>query len=456
VRGSSASVNKPYLIVTYVIVPDQPSNLTPDGGTVSDGDPVLSYEGDEDITQQQIQFSSAGTVGTITYDSGFLTTSDTRYDPAQDPGANPVLTAGQTIYWRVKTNGPSGNSPFSGWAYYTYQPLVVPVITNPPSTTDDGSPTLTWTIASQTSWKAEFWSDTKMLDSVGWDEDSVSRSWTPNRSIKVPGGSGRFVLYVRDSIVPRVASEGAPVFSRVEQPFTTVLSGAGTAVNTISVSLTNVYPVISGTRSLGIPDEIALVRDGEIVPIWVGDDPYLWAPATTFFSGTNFTIQDPTSPPRIQHTWSVRTRASGVVSALGPTVTDTLMPMGVWIVNPRNGNKVEIQGYNDVPVIEQSTSEGAIVHVPIQGDLIVQPIRRRQLRTTRSGSIEGVVLNNDEDQLLNWIEDDSSLRYRLIFGKVNFHVILGDYSPSDVFYSEVCSAEVVLVTLNWWERLADH
>jgi hypothetical protein len=132
------------------------------------------------------------------------------------------------------------------------------------------------------------------------------------------------------------------------------------------------------------------------------------------------------------------------------------MPMGVWIVNPRNGNKVEIQGYNDVPVIEQSTSEGAIVHVPIQGDLIVQPIRRRQLRTTRSGSIEGVVLNNDEDQLLNWIEDDSSLRYRLIFGKVNFHVILGDYSPSDVFYSEVCSAEVVLVTLNWWERLADH
>jgi len=259
VRGSSAEVNKPYLLVTYTLVPDAPSNLTPDGGTVSDADPILAYEGDEDITQQNIQFSSAGTVGTITYDSGWLTTSDTRYDPATDPGANPVLTAGQTIYWRVKTNGPNGNSPWSGWAVYTFRALVLPVITNPPSTTDDGSPTLQWTIAQQTSWKAEFWNDSKLLDSVAWDEDSVTRTWTPNRSIKVPGGHGKFVLFVRDQYVPRVAADAAPVVSVVEKEFDTVLSGAGSAINTIAANINNeAYAVITARVLSASPTRLPL------------------------------------------------------------------------------------------------------------------------------------------------------------------------------------------------------
>lgn len=457
VHGSSASVNQPVLIVEYTVLPEAPSNLVPDGGAVSVSTPVLAFESEEDISQLAIQFSDDGTVSGIVYDSGWLTRADGRYDPADDPGSNPSLSSGEEIWWRARTNGPGGTSPWSGWATYSYEPLENPVIVNPPSTTDDGTPTLTWTITNQTSWKAEFWSDTKLLDSTAWDEDSATRDWIPNRGIKVPGGAGRFVLKVRDDVVPRVASEGAPVIGSDEQEFTTVLSGAGTAINTLSVALDGPVPVLSGNRSLGTPDEVALVRDGEIVPLWDADgDPHRWAPAVDFFTGGNFVLPDYTAPPRSEHTWSVRTRASSVVSALGPTVTETLWVPSVWLVDPETGNRVEIQGYNDTPVIEQTTAEASILHVPIQGDLIVEPVRRRLVRTTRSGSISGVVLNDDEDQLDSWVNRGSNRRYRLIFGKVNWLVIIGDYNPSDVFYSDECSDERVLITLNWWERLADY
>lgn len=458
VRGSSAPVNKPVLEVEYVILPDAPSSLSPDGGAVSVGAPVLAYEPDEDIAEQNIQFSSDGTVPGITYDSGWLATTDGRYDPALDPGSNPTLTAGQSIYWRVRTNGSGGISPWSGWANYSYEPLPTVTITNPPATTDDGSPTLQWTVTGQASWKAEYYNDTKMLDSVPWDEDAVTRDWTPSRSVKVPNGSGRFVLKVRDDVTPRVATEGAPTVRTVEQTFTTTLTGAGTAINTIAVAFEEPVPVITGTRTLGIPDKVALVRNGEIVPLWDADgDPHLWAPAADFFSGNNFTLYDMTAPPRQEHTWEVRVKVGSTVSAAGPSATGKFLCKSVYLVRPENGNKVEIQGYNDVPVIEQSISEGSILHVPVQGDLIVEPVRRRLLRTTRSGSIEGAVLTADIGQLENWAETKgANTKYRLIFGRVNWSVIIGDYNPTDVFYDDECSDERALVMLNWWERLSDY
>jgi hypothetical protein len=109
-------------------------------------------------------------------------------------------------------------------------------------------------------------------------------------------------------------------------------------------------------------------------------------------------------------------------------------------------------------VVSQVTEEGSVLHTPVHGNLVVEQVRRRLMRTTRSGGIEGLVLNGDEDTLGKWALADSSLRYRLIFGKVNWPIIFGDYSPTDVFYTHPdpeCDDTLVLILLNWWERLAD-
>jgi len=111
-----------------------------------------------------------------------------------------------------------------------------------------------------------------------------------------------------------------------------------------------------------------------------------------------------------------------------------------------------------VPVVAQVTEEGSIIHTPVHGNLVVEQVRRRLMRTTKSGNIEGLVLNGDEDRLNSWALGDSGLKYRLIFGKVNWPIIFGDYSPTDVFYPHPdpeCDDTVVLVALNWWERLDD-
>ena len=455
-RGSSAAINKPVMVVDYYTPNSQPVGLTPQGGAVSVSTPVLTYTGDEDMDHQQIQYSSDATLAGITFDTGSIPATTGRYVPTA--GA-PILSSGQVTYWRVQTTGGGGTSAWSPWVWYSHRPIVPPVIVTPPTNTDDGSPTLTWTVADQVSWQAEIFEGSQSLNKSTWDEDSATRYWTPSKGVPVPNGHGRMVLRHTDSITPRIAAEGAPIWSEVTKEFNTVLTGEGPAVTNLDVTFNEPIPVITGSRPLGIPDEIALWRDDRVVTIWDGDGiPRQWAPAAEFFIGTDFTIPDYTADLRKPHTWSVLTKIDGVTSAIGPSVTDTFTSGSVWMVNPRTGTKIEVLGNNGVPVVSQATEEGSILHTPVHGNLVVESVRRRLMRTTRAGGIEGLVLNGDEDTLNEWVLSDSALKYRLIFGKVNWSTIFGDYSPTDVFYTHPdpeCDDTLVLVALNWWERLAD-
>jgi hypothetical protein len=455
-HGSSAAINKPVMVVDYYTPNDTPVGLAPQGGAVSVPTPVLSYTGDKDMDHQQVQYSSDGTVAGITFDSGSIPATTGRYVPS---GGEPVLAAGASTYWRAQTSGGGGTSPWSPWVQYSYEPLAEPVIVNPPPETDDGSPTLTWTVDDQVSWQAELKQGSAIVSKSTWDEDAVNRDWSPSAGVPLPDGNGVMVLRTTDSVSPRVAAEGAPVYAEVTQPFSTVLTGSGPAVTGLEVHFDEPVPVITGTRALGIPDEIALKRDGKVVNIWDEDGiPRQWAPGADFFTGTDFAIPDYTASPRQEHTWSVLTRTDGVTSAIGPAVTDIFTTGSVWMVNPRTGKQIEILGNNERPVVSQVTEEGSVLHTPVHGNLVVEQVRRRLMRTTRSGGIEGLVLNGDEDTLGKWALADSSLRYRLIFGKVNWPIIFGDYSPTDVFYTHPdpeCDDTLVLILLNWWERLAD-
>jgi hypothetical protein len=459
VRGSSGADAQPLLLVEYTVVADTPGNMRPDGGSVSVSQPILTYAGDEDMTAQRIEFSPSGDVGDIVFDSGWLPASEGRFDPAGVVGS-PVLSDGATgIWWRATTDGPDSQSAPGEWAYYEYDSLPDVAIVNPPATTDDGSPTLTWTVEDdrQVAWRAKLESGSKAIDDHVWADEADTRDWSPGASVEVPDGSGRFTLKVRDDVTPRVAAEDAPTEVTVVHDFTTTLTGAATAVNTLEVTVEDPIPVISGTRSLGTPDEVRLLRDGVGVPLWDADGNVYqnWAPAAEFFTGTDFEIRDYTARGRTEPVWSVRTRVGSTVSAEGPTATTPLFTPSVWLVDPRTGEQVEIQGWGDVPVVSQETVEQSILHVPVNGGLTVEPKRRRLVRTTRFGTIEGVVLNEDEALLDSWILAGSGLKYRLIFGKVNWPVIIGDAMPVDTFYADRCGDDRTMVTLNWWQRLTD-
>jgi hypothetical protein len=462
-RGSAAAVGKPVLRVVYTVPPLDPSTLKPSGGAVSVPDPVLTYAGDPDMTEQWVEYSTAGTAASVVYRSGWLPATRGRYNPSNDLGtgagvfgAKPNLAVGGQIYWRVKTRGPDGESDFSGWMSYSYQPVTDPQITHPLALTDDGSPPLMWDVASQTSWKADLFGPEGLIESSGWRDEPDTRIWSPTKGVQVPDGHGRYVLNTQDAVLPRVAAEDAPTWGEDYVEFDTVLSGDAQAVNTLEIDYDEPTSTFYGSRSLGVPDEIALVRDGQVVPFWSEDgDQYLWAPGYLVFEGNDFVMRDYTANLRHEHTWNIRTRSDGVMSAVGPRITRKFSTSSVWLVDPSNGDRVEIFGANGKPVVDQGTVEAAALHTPVNGALRVETVRRRLSRSTRSGSISGMVVNDAEDILAKWAERDSSHRYRLIFGKVNWPVIIGDYDPTDVFYVEECGDDMVLFTLNWWERLRD-
>src|SRR5690606_31203668 len=140
--------------------------------------PVLTFAVEEDTTQIQVQFSSDG--ATVSHDTGPITASEGYLDPAAVPGT-PSLSNGQLIFWRAQTYGPNGSSGFSEWAFYTYVPLPSASILSPPAVTDDGSPTLQWSMAGQTSWRAGLFEGDTLLDKEGWVNDAAT-SWTPGKS----------------------------------------------------------------------------------------------------------------------------------------------------------------------------------------------------------------------------------------------------------------------------------
>jgi hypothetical protein len=457
IKGSAYSDQRPVLYVEYSVVPDTPSNQAPNGGAVSVASPVLTYTGESDMTQQRIEYSLNGALPS-SFDTGWLAATSGLFDPATVAGS-PALAVGASIWWRATTNGPNGQSVPSPWVQYSYQPLPVITILNPPDQTDDGSPTLQWSVApagAQAAWQATYNGDNGTADHSNWQDDADT-DWTPSKGVKVPGGVGNFALRIHDNFV-RVAAVNAPTFASAAKQYTTSLAGSGTAVDSLEVSFDDPIPMISGTRLAGMPDYIGLFRDNVQVPLWdpVDGTPYMWAPAVNFFTAPDFTLPDLTADLKHDHVWSVRTKTAGVTSSGGPTATGGFYTDSVWLVDPRTGDTVEVFGYNQIPVVEQVTDEGSIVHTPIHGDLVVEPVRRRLWRTTVRGSINGLVCGADDELLEQWVLGDSGVKYRLIFGRTNWSVILGDYSPTEMFYPEHWGVDRVLILINWWQRLRDY
>lgn len=464
-EGSASAQNKPYLTVTYTVKADTPSNLKPDGdvghASVSTATPILTYAGDPDMTDQKIEFSTDGTEGGITYTYGFAAASEGYYDPAEDPGANPSLTNhGAGIYWRATTRGPEGDSDPSPWAYYEYDSLPTVTITNPPDPTDDGTPVLTWTVAggNQESWRAVLKQGAQEKDSHDWADEAATRNWQPTHGVRVPSDTGQFDLWVRDDY-DRVSAVGAPTVVHETQSFSTILpSGATGVIDTIDVDLGGgVVPRIHGTRALGTPDYVSLYRDDVQVPLWAPDgDVYPgWAPGADFFNGDDFVIRDFTANLREEHEWHVRVKTGGVASNKGPSVTGLFTTDDVWLVDPRENDQIKVYGLNQRPVVEQTVAENTIIHTPLNGGLLVEPKRRRITRTTKQGTIQGAVINTDDAILDAWVAAGSNLKYRLIFGRVNWSIILGDYIPVEQFYPDRCGPDRVQIAYNWWQRRSD-
>lgn len=451
VYGSSAPSLKPVVTVSYYVPARTPSNMAPDGGSVSVAKPILTYSGDSDMTEQRIEYSIDGT--TISYTTGWIPATVGRFVPT---AASPALTnGGAGIYWRATTRGANGTSEVGPWAFYEYDALPSANIDWPVngSSSFDGSPPLSWTAPAQTSWRATLHGNGVLVAESPLNV-STDKTWDAPNAVAVPNVVGKFTLYVRDG-VNRVAAEGAPVERVVTTSFTTSLADRWVTVTNGQAVFDEPVVTITG-ETVVTPGEIGLYRDGDMIPLWDDDEKMYpqWAPASAFLQDGQITIKDYTAPMRGDHVYSIAMQGGGLGagSLSGPIRVNTFSP-SVWLIDPRTGESLEVLGDGGVPVVSQEVVEASILHTPVNTGLKTEPKRRRLTRTTRYGAVEGLVENKDEETLLKWMTDNSGLHYRLAFGRVNWSVIYGDYSPREIYYKDDCEPDTVMFSLNWWERL---
>jgi hypothetical protein len=447
--GSAATVRQPYLEITYIIPPKVPTNLSPAGGSVATGFPVLTFTVGSDTLSIQAQVDPAADSVTPDFDSGEYPATAGVLDLAATDmpgGLYAGLADGSTTYWRARSKNSYGWSGWSAWVSFSRNDLDAVTLLSPTDPDADGTPPFLWSFAgTQTAWQATLMdADGKVLDDSG-AQAGTDTGWTPTKGLAANGDQGTARVRVWDDVT-RIATPGVAAYSEVTLDFTVAFDGAVDPMDTLSAAQAPNAPgvVLTGTRAAGIPDEVAVFRDGVQVARFPGTD--------IFTTATDFSWTDWTAPLNAAATYRLAPVVSGAVASGGPTATITPVAKGLWLVNPETGQIVTLWGVDDG---SWSADDVATVHAPVADGASI--VRRRLRRGVLSGSISGVVVDAagvDAADTLAAIEAfdlaDADTAYRLVAGHLNIEVIAGDFlvAPTPNSGSEV----VAKAQFNFWSK----
>lgn len=442
--GSSAAQRTPYLEVTYVIPAKVPSDLSPQGGAVAVDKPVLTFAVGSDTLGVQVQVDPGFDAVSPDFDSGEITATAGVVDLADTAYAG--LADGDTTYWRARAKNSYGWSGWSAWVSFSREDLDAVTLTDPTTTPADGSPPFVWTFAgTQTAFQAT------LMDSLGvvLDDSGVvagdDTGWTPSKGLAENGDTGTARIRVWDDVT-RIATSGQPAYSEDTVDFTVTFDGTVDAMDTLVADQVAGSPGVhlTGTRAAGIPDEVAVFRNGVQVDRFPGTD--------IFTSSTAFEWTDWTAPLGEAATYRLAPIVNGAVASGGPTVTITPTGQGLWLVDPDTDTVATLWGTDDG---SWSADDVATVHVPVADDSPI--VRRRLRRGTMVGSVSGMVLDAagvDASDVLAALAaftlNDAGHVYRLIAGHLNLRVIVGDILVAPTPISGGGNGAVAKAQFNFW------
>lgn len=387
-------------------------------------------------TIASVQSGTAATLSAAATATGTVTATITR--------SYAGLANTASTQWRARVRNPLGLSAWSEWVTFSRTDLPALTITAPGSTTADGTPPVTWTFTGQTAWRAWLRNSVGTVLADSGPQVGTAQAWTPPKGLTVNGQVGTVEVWAFDGVV-REATPGAPVYKSATATTTFTLSGAVGAVDTLTATQDGTSPgvVLSGTRAAGIPDELAIYRDGSLVAQVAG---------TSVFTGTSYSITDHTAPMNRSATWRVAPVVNGATASGGPTATMTPRCRGIWLTDPDTGTKAVVWGDEDAG---WEGRDVAITHTPVGPNAEVS--RRRLLRLPRAGVVAGPVLDvgtftadSTITALDTFADSDAGRIYRLVLGDLNLPVIVGDVrcDPTPLDGTE----RIYEASFAWWAR----
>lgn len=457
VNGSTSPAEKPHLLIEYEPPAKTPTDLSPQGGSVSVADPVLTFNTEGGTTAIQVQIDPAEDSVSPDFDSGTVAATAGVLDLADTAYAG--LSDGSTTSWRARQQTAAGWSPWSPWVSFSRDDLDTVTLTAPASTVADPSPPFAWTFGgTQSAWQADIIlpsSDTERPIVSSGRISGTDTAWTPPDFIRELTGYGinpavsglelRARIRVWDDTV-RIATSGAPAYSEDIVDYTVAFDGDVDPVDSLSAATAYPSPgvVLSGTRTLeGIPDEVAVLHDGVMVARLLGGD--------VFTSSTEFEFTDWWLEMGRETVVSVVAIVNSEFAADSPTVSVTPRCSGLWLADPATDEAIALWGIDGG---EWGQGDIASEHRVVSGRVV----RRRLAAGRRSGSLTGDIIDvtgSDADDTLSAFEtfraNDAGTEYRLIAGKLNLGVIAGNFrwqpTPSENQGNEVRSVGA----FDWWE-----
>lgn len=445
-RSQEAAASQPYLEITYEVVPQVPTSLSPQGGAVSVAKPVLTFNAGPGVTSIQVQIDPAANGVAPGFDSGTVVATAGVLDLAlATPGGTYAgLSNAATTFWRARSLTSLGWSAYSSWVSFSRQNLAGVTLTSPTAAPADGTPPFTWTVAgaTQTAWQATLLdANLKVLSDSGV-VPGTALVWTPSKGLSANGQTGFARIRSWDDVTPRIATPGVLPYNEQTVALTLTMSGAVTAMTTLTQTQTEHVPGVhlAGTRA-NIPDEVVVLRDGVAIARLVGTD---------VFTGTAFAWTDYTVPMNRQVTYRVAPVVNGAAASGGPTVDVTPACDGLWLVDPDTGGMAVLWGAR--PGSYEQT-DLAVLHRPIAPGAV--PVRRRLRRGsfqgTQSGDIIDALTFDAYDTItaldVTFPGNDAGTVYRLVDGHKNLAVIAGDFRVDPTPES---STDVVAVGSFWF------
>lgn len=441
-RGATASVRPPELVLVYAVPGAPPTDLYPDGGAVATDEPTVTFTVPDETVAVQVQVDPAADAAAPDFDSGEVAATAGLLDLAATAYA-PAWTGGEATFWRARyKDADLGWSDWSTWATYTFEPQDALTILTPDAAPADPTPTVSWSFGgTQTTWRARLLDATgKQLASSGY-RAGTDTAWTPAKGFTSDGQSGTVEVMVRDDL-DRLAVPGFGTWAKATLPVVVTLDGTVPPMDALFASSDETSPavVLTGTRS-EIPDEVVIFRNGRRIARLDGTD---------VFTGTAFAWTDWTAPPNVQATYRVAPVTLGKVAAGGPTAILTPTCRGLWLIDPDDDRAAVIWG--DDPGTWDRTDVAA-VHQTLSG----RNVRRRLGRPLVSGSLAGTLVDVGDytaqasrDLLEDFADLDAGHVFRLIAGARSIPVTIGDVTIAPTPVSGGRDL-VETVTFAFWE-----
>lgn len=442
-RGATAPVNRPVLIIDYAVPGGRPTDLMPAGGAVATDEPTLTFTVPDDTVAVQVQVDPDADGVAPLFDSGEVVSTGGLVDLAATAYA-PGWVGGESTQWRARYKHSSlGWGAWSSWVSYSYQPQGTVTIVTPTATPSDLSPTVSWTFSgAQTSWRVRLLSASNKVLADSGNRAGTDTAWEPPTGFKSNGDTGTIEVRVRDDL-ERIGVAGHPAAAIATLGVTITADGTVPPMAALTAAFDGLTPLVTltGTRS-EIPDEVIIFRNGDRVARLDG---------TEVFTGTAFSWVDTTAPTNRELTYRVAPVVAGKVAAGGPVATVTLTCQGVWLLDPDTGDAAVIWG-TDEGTWEQP--DMAVVHQAISGRMI----RRRLGRSPLSGTITGTVGTaagvNAEDvieTLEGFAEADAGQVFRMVAGHLNIGVNIGDVTVAPTPLSNRANGMIATASWAFWE-----